>query len=64
MERLTETELQEFRNLVVILFPRDAVSDRPTPEMLANPLYPRYKELAPKFYSMMLKARREHGLRC
>ena len=63
MENLTEKELAEFRGLVAAIFPRDAVSAKPTPEMVANPLYPRYKQLAPRFYAMMLRARRERGQR-
>lgn len=64
MDKLTEVELQEFRKLVVELFPRDSISAQPTPEMLANPLYPRYKALAPRFYAMMLRTRRARGQRC
>ena len=63
MENLTEAEHKEFRGLVAALFPRDAVSAQPTPEMLANPLYPRYKQLAPRFYLMMVRSRRARGLR-
>ena len=59
---MQEAELREFRNLYETLFKnRDSVEE--TPELLAEPLYPRYKQLAPKFYNMMLKARKERGLR-
>ena len=59
---MSPEEHKEFQSLYHILFKnRDSVEE--TPELLAEPLYPRYKQLAPKFYSMMLKARKERGLR-
>lgn len=56
-------ELQkEFRALYTDIFgKRDTVEE--TQEVLDHPGYRRYCQLAPLFYSMMLKKRREIGWR-
>lgn len=60
---ISRAQLQEFRDLVKVLYPPNATSAKPTPEILAHPLYPRYKMLSPLFYSAMLSERRKRGLR-
>jgi hypothetical protein len=59
---MDEKQLKEFR----ILY-RDIFGNKPTvtetPTILAHPKYKKYCRLAPIFYSMMLRKRREVGLR-
>lgn len=58
----TEELLKEFRTLYVEIF-----NNKPTVEetldVVTHPLYKRYCQLAPLFYSLMLKKRKEVGLR-
>ena len=60
--QLTEETLKEFRMLYTDIF-GDKETVEETPEVLAHPGYKRYSLLAPLFYSMMVKKRREIGWR-
>lgn len=57
-EFLSEEELKEFRVLYTDIFGKRATVEE-VPEVKRHPGFRRYKELAPRFYSMMLRKRRE-----
>ena len=58
----TEELQKEFRELYTDIFGNKETVEE-TPEVLAHPGYKRYQQLAPWFYSMMVKKRREIGWR-
>lgn len=58
----TEELLKEFRILYTNIF-GNKPTVKVTPEIEAHPDFKRYCQLAPLFYSMMLKKRKEAGLR-
>lgn len=60
--RMDEAQLVEFRSIYQDIFKNKATVAE-TPDVIAHPKYKRYCQLAPIFYSMMLKKRRETGLR-
>lgn len=57
----TDKLLKEFRVLYTNIF-KDKETVEETPDVLDHPDYKRYCQLAPMFYSMMLKRKREVGL--
>lgn len=59
---MDEKQLTEFRSIYQDIF-KNKPTVTETPEVKAHPKYKRYCQLAPLFYSMMLKKRRETGLR-
>lgn len=59
---MDEAALAEFRLLYQDIFGKKSTVTA-TPEVRAHPKYKRYCQLAPLFYSMMLRKRRETGLR-
>jgi hypothetical protein len=59
---MSSEELKEFRILYRNLFPGSTQGVAVTPEVQANPLYKRYCQLAPLFYTMMVRSRRKHGM--
>lgn len=58
---MDELALIEFRTLYRDIFKGSATVEE-TPEVKSHPGYKRYQQLAPAFYTMMLRKRRELDL--
>ena len=61
---MTSEERKDFRSIYTELWGKDkTLKLTVTEEIAANPRYKRYKELAPLFYSEMIKFRKDRGMR-
>ena len=61
---MTSEERKEFRSIYTELWGKyKTLKLTVTEEIAANPRYKRYKELAPLFYSEMIKFRKDRGMR-
>lgn len=61
---MTPEERKEFKSIYTELWGSNKTMDLTiTPEILANPRYKRYRELAPLFYKERIQFRKERGMR-
>ena len=61
---MTSEERKEFRSIYAEFWGKDKTMNLTiTPEIEASPRYKRYKELAPLFYSEIIKFRKDRGMR-